>query len=257
MRIGITERGDASIDTSWADKTNTCDGMIIITKNISRFVLEKLLELQARNYQVILHATCTGWGKTAIEPNVPDYVTQLMGINILVASGFRPENIVLRIDPIIPSVTGLKRVRNVLEKAVEIGLDLNKIRVRISVIDEYRHVKSRLQAMGLNQIYPGTQFYASPENFQYVACQLRQIRDDVNPGMKFYCCAEPNLTDPDLFVHAGCISQQDLAIMGLEYNQTSVNPQNRGGCLCLSVKHELLNQRHRCPHQCVYCYWKD
>ena len=35
MRIGITERGDPSIDYSWKDKIGNMDGTIIITKNLT------------------------------------------------------------------------------------------------------------------------------------------------------------------------------------------------------------------------------
>lgn len=35
MRIGITERGDASIDYSWVDKVSNIDGAILITKNLT------------------------------------------------------------------------------------------------------------------------------------------------------------------------------------------------------------------------------
>lgn len=47
-------------------------------------------------------------------------------------------------------------------------------------------------------------------------------------------------------------------LMDLDISEDlSVNKQNRSGCLCLSCKTELLAEKHRCPHQCVYCYWQD
>lgn len=261
MRIGITERGDAGLDLSWYDKTGNCDGLIAITKNITYGFAEKILDLNRRGYPCIIHATCTGWGKTVIEPNVPDYKTQLMGVRKLIYYGFPEDRIVLRIDPIIPSVQGLNKVRDVITHAAELGINLDKIRIRISIIDEYRHVKERFRALGLNTIYPGSQFYASPENFEYVRQQLKQIQTDIKNtygySIKFYCCAEPALTDPDLFVQAGCVSQIDLNLLGLEYKTDFTNPQNRSGCMCLGCKTELLTRKTRCPHQCIYCYWRD
>lgn len=262
IKIGITERGDASIDTSWADKLKNCDGAIIITKNISRWVFDKLSELHHNHYPVILHATCTGWGGTCIEPNVPDFKTQITGVKMLIDNGFPRKNIVLRIDPIIPSVTGMQRVYNVIEYAKAIGVinpiaPENNVRIRISILDEYRHVKQRLKNLGLNTVYPGDLFQAPAATFQYAEHCLADTQAKLIPGMKFYTCAETKLNNPKLFNQTGCISKQDLEIMGLNYSSQTINPQNRNGCLCLGCKYELLTSRTRCPHKCAYCYWKD
>lgn len=257
MRIGITERGDAALDMSWVDKLGACDGVIVITKNITESFGHMLLRLQAAQFPVILHATCTGWGGTVVEPKVPTYQIQMQALHNLIQAGFKPENTVLRIDPIIPSKQGMGRVKLVLQAAKNLNLDMSKIRVRISIVDEYKHVKQRLQAAGLGQIYPGGQFQPSQQNLNFAVQYLKQYRDELFPGLKFHCCAEPFLKDPDLFIQSGCISEIDLAIMGLTHQDTGRNPQNRNGCLCLNGKTELLANRHRCPHQCLYCYWKD
>ena len=261
IRIGITERGDAGIDLSWVRKTGQCNGVIAITKNLTSNAAEEILKLHKNGYPCILHATCTGWGATRIEPNVPRPENQIQSVMNLIHAGFPMKNVVLRIDPIIPSEDGLNRVHRVVKIAMDTGLDFNKARIRISVLDEYRHVKARLQAAGLHTIYPGSDFYAKPENFRYVTQNLREIQTEIarrqNIAPKFRCCAEPALTDQDLYVQTGCVSDEDLAIMGLNYSHTGINPQNRNGCKCLQCKYELLENRHRCPHQCIYCYWKD
>lgn len=67
MRIGITERGDASIDYSWVQKLDNVDGAILITKNVT----DRFIEAVLQNYnKVIVHATTTGYGGTILEPNV-------------------------------------------------------------------------------------------------------------------------------------------------------------------------------------------
>ena len=67
-RIGITERGDAGLDLSWASKLDTVDGAIVITKFLSPACYDALL---ANKEKLILHATLTGYGHSVLEPAVP------------------------------------------------------------------------------------------------------------------------------------------------------------------------------------------
>lgn len=260
MRIGITERGDAGLDLSWLEKTNACDGMILITKNANDRFAGAVMELRAKNFPCVVHATCTGWGGTRLEPFVPRPSEQIANVMRLVGMGFPQENIVLRIDPIIPTERGLTAVGNLVRYAAAHGLDFDKTRIRISVLDEYRHVKDRMVRRGLPTVYPAGQFQASPANFAYVHGRLATVRDamknEFGTDLKFRCCAEPMLDDPDLFIHTGCVSAEDLRLMGLPEIESGTNPQNRNGCECLSCKYELLENRHPCAHSCVYCYWK-
>lgn len=77
---------------------------------------------------------------------------------------------------------------------------------------------------------------------------------------RFATCAEDMLASefPDTFNIKGCISRDDLTIMGIAYETNLFeNPQKRTGCHCLSCKTELLRPRKQCPHNCLYCFWKD
>lgn len=249
MKIGVTERGDAGIDFSWKDKSHTVDGMILITKAINNVFLRHLFSLYETGYtNIIVHATCTGYGSTAYEPNVPPPKTQLHNLNQMVKYGFPVENCVLRIDPIIPTKQGIEVAKAVIDTALVKGI-LPNMRVRISVLDEYRHVKNRMLCMGMKSVYPYGQFTASKDQFELVRRELSEY------DIKFECCAEPFLQSGH-FVHVGCVSEKDLKIFGLETADDRINPQNRRGCLCIANKTELLTNRARCPHGCIYCYWK-
>ena len=251
LRIGITEQGDAGLDFLWYQKclTNQVQGAILITKNLNDTFIKKVLKLNNLNFPIIIHATCTGWGGSIIEPNVPDYKTQLKQLEKLITKGFPLEQCVLRIDPIFPTTSGIKRVSEVLEYAASLRL-LPQMRIRISVLDEYRHVKDRLETLGFRPIY-GDKLYAPKD----MMSQLIEMLDFYD--LQFECCAEPYLVNKNQFIHQGCISQRDLHIMGFPAKDMPINPQNRNGCQCLSCKTELLNNKHRCDHKCAYCYWKD
>lgn len=246
MRIGITERGDAGLDLSWKDKLRSVDGAILITKNINDNFINAVM---SATKPLVIHATCTGWGHTSIEPNVPTAQAQLDGIQKLLDRGFPIENIVLRVDPIIPCVNdGIEKASSVIQAAFDRGFLPGNMRVRVSVLDTYPHVRTRFQEMG---IPIRNTFQASDNEFDSVIRMLQPF------GIEIETCAEPKLARASFIKPTGCISHKDLELMRLPIAEMQVNPQNRGGCLCLSCKTELLTHRERCPHQCAYCYWKD
>ena len=247
MKIGITERGDAGLDLSWFDKLSTVNGTILITKNIRDIFIEKVIQAVNNNHKIIVHCTCTGWGTSVVEPNVPLYAEQLNNLKKLISKGFPIENCVLRIDPIIPTKSGLKQVENLIKYTYSIGL-LPKIRVRISILDEYKHVKNRIKDVGFQPFYVSS-FQAPKSMIEATYNTLSKF------NIKYETCAEPMLNSYDIFEKQGCISEKDLKIMELSNMNQSVNPQNRNGCLCLSCKTELLTNAHQCMHGCLYCYW--
>lgn len=240
-KIGITERGDAAINHEWADKLNTVDGAIIITKNVNAFVQENLLK---NKHKCILHATTTGWGQSEIEPHVPNWHNNLNNVNKLVQNGFPREQVVIRVDPIMP--WNLKPSQNVIEYAYSLGFH----RFRISILDTYQHMIKRFHEKNLGV----------PEDFNItlqtsttnVNKMLENLRNKY-PGIIFEACAEPGLNAE----HTGCVSQKDLDILNIKYENIDQTGYQRTHCLCYSGKVELLTQRKRCPHGCLYCYWRD
>lgn len=238
MRIGITEAGDAAVDLSWTKKICDCDGAIIITKNLKDEVIAELLRNKKK---VILHATCTGMGGTVIEPNVPDYKTQLSQVRKLIDSGFPEEQVVVRIDPIVPTEKGLATAQKVVNASPV-------KRFRISILDAYPHIRERFREKGIPLPY-GENFQASAKQFKNANEWLRKQ----NPQYSFESCAEPNLECKA----SGCVSERDLALLGLQSDEAFKTGLQRKGCLCLSCKTELLSNKKRCPHGCLYCYWKD
>lgn len=252
MRIGITERGDAALDLSWSDKLDDVDGCVLITKRLSRRFCETLLERD--DGRIVLHATCTGWGGTVLEPGVYGPEQTLASLVKLIGAGFPRERCVLRIDPVIPTREGLRRMADVV-LAAEADPALTGMRKRISVMDEYRHVKARLRAAGIPPFYGGEAF--QPDDAMRSELRLALERLHEKTGSMFETCAEPWLADLGCTRTTGCIGPEDLARMGLPLPQTGVNPQKRSGCLCMECKTELLSAKRRCPHGCLYCYWKD
>lgn len=248
MKIGITERGDAALDLSWADKLDSVDGAIVITKNVTSKKFQEAL-LEHKN-KLILHATITFLGGTEYEPNVPKAGKSIEALKEIISKGFPASKIVFRLDPI------LSRAQSHAFRlgAAKIIADLGISRVRFSFIDIYPHVRRRFMAKGIE--IPCNNFTLDKDEQRFVALDFLNINHFT--GLCFEICAEDNnIVDPiaGIFEHIGCISQKDLQLLGIYKNITSLANQ-REGCKCLSVKTELLSNKAQCAHGCVYCYWK-
>lgn len=252
-KVGITEAGDAGIDLSWAKKLDAVDGAVLVTKNINSDFIKKVLEHRSK---LIVHVTCTGYGGTVLEPHVPTSRLQRCAATDMVLRGFPRERVVIRVDPIIPTEKGLERALDTIEAFMKEGFN----RFRISVIDMYPHARDRFKNAGLPLPYGETGFSPDKEQLADVDEMIREAREywasfGRDPArLRIESCAEPGLREP---IPCGCISSFDLALLGLDTSDVdSVGPQ-RPKCMCYSGKTELLAHKQRCPHGCLYCYWRD
>lgn len=269
LKIGITESTDPRTNHSWVNKADKVDGLILVTKGLAThegFIepdMKRNIISTMKRTPIILHCTCTGWGDTKMEPGVPKPEATMMALERLIADdGFPAENVVLRLDPIIPTKEGLERAAKVLDLLAELNSHMKdseqKItRVRVSIADNYKHVMKRFQRAGYEPLYNG-KFQADAIEMSKVIRLLKAY-----PGFEYSCCAETKLAKmSDGFMKAqGCISSEDLDIMGIPSSSLPKgllheNPQNRKGCHCLSCKTELLGKSHECVYGCLYCYWK-
>ena len=242
IKIGVTEAGDAGLDLSWADKLDTVSAAIIITKSLTRECADKLLEHKDK---CILHATVTGYGGTVLEPKVPAFLDELLRVGELVEAGFPKEQVVIRVDPIIPTEKGIQTAQTVINTAASVGFR----RFRVSIIDMYPHVRARFAEAGLP--LPYGEFF-SPLQKMVEAVDIMLARYKANPDITIESCAE-KLTNA---APVGCVSGKDLDILGVPHELLDTSGYQRRGCLYCSGKTELLPTKRRCSNGCIYCYWK-
>jgi DNA repair photolyase len=234
-QIGVTERGDPSLDFSWVSKLRPIN--IIITKNLTDEMIEQLL---VNRDKIILHLTCTGMGGTALEPNIKPVEFTYNQVKKLISQGFQVEHIVLRIDPVIPTPRGIETFRGVIEKFKDTGIK----RVRYSFLDMYSHVAERFINAGIRLPYES---FTAPDSMINNALRVIESYDD---DYYFECCAEKTQHSN------GCISELDIILMRAKINVVPGGCQRRD-CRCLKNKTELLESTNRCAYACLYCYWKD
>lgn len=238
--IGITETGEVAFNLDVFDRLYA--GNIIITKRLTDKLIEKLVEHKEK---IILHLTCTGWGGSVIEPMVPDVDLTYNKFIKLIDSGFPVEQVVLRIDPVIPTVNGLERLRYVLHKFKETGIK----RIRYSVLDMYKHVIERFKEAGV--MTPYETFHAPRETRLKIYHYLKEFCDTKNISLE--ACAEPDVES------CSCLSQKDIDILGLsDLIELEGSAEQRKTCGCPANKHELLRVKpQQCSNGCLYCFWKD
>jgi hypothetical protein len=226
--IGITERGDPSLDLGWMPWVQEGKPAILITKNPGKLLAIFLKNpAESKQYNIIIHATITGMGGSLIEPNVPPRQESLIAYKKLI-DFFVPERVVLRIDPIIPTESGIELAKHVI-------VEKDDTRVRISFIDLYPHVQKRFKDLGI--ILPWNTFHAPLDVRKTVWEELG------SPEI----CGEPG------FECTGCVSELDCRILNVD--PLDFNKGQRKYCACLANKKELLTQKKRCPNLCTYCYW--
>ena len=110
QRFGTTEISDPCFHLEIFE--NLYDGNLIITKRLTPAFIDKLVE---NKNKCILHVTCTGMGGSKIEPLVPPKETTYNRVVELIDKGFPVEQIVLRVDPIIPTEKGITTAISVIE----------------------------------------------------------------------------------------------------------------------------------------------
>ena len=249
--FGITENGDASMNYDWMEKCYEMDGTILITKKLTKDFKQVAMALSY--LPIILHVSCTGYGKTVLEPHLDTFQDTISGIRELLDLGFPANRIVLRIDPIIPTGKGIKTFEAVLRHARIVIPEVT--RIRVSVLDMYPHVRRRFTEKGIPCPY-GDNFQASDFMFKNLNLKIEDFKKEF-PELSFESCAETKIPAANA---VGCVSEKDYEILGIPTPEKSRKGQ-RKGCLCLGDKKDLLDFKYQQTgynhcYGCLYCYWQ-
>lgn len=242
QRIGTCEAGEIAFNLDAFDRLYKAN--IIITKRLTDELIEKLIEHKDK---IILHLTCTGMGGTRVEPFVPNLQETHGKLLKLIKGGFPVNQVVLRIDPIVPTRKGVETAMRVLRQFRDVGI----CRVRISFLDNYKHVKERFKEAKIPILYDG-KFHAPMEDRQHWITAIKYCAEECG-YMMVELCGEPG------FEQTPCVSQMDIDILGLTDEITlEGSAKQRKSCGCPANKSELLRVKpHQCEHKCLYCYWRD
>ena len=240
QQVGITESGEIAFNLEAFD--NLRNANIIITKRLTDKLIDKLIENKDK---IILHLTCTGMGGTKIEPFVPTLDVTYEKFKKLIEKGFPISHVVLRIDPIVPTEKGVGTAIKVFEKFAPLKIE----RVRISILDMYKHVKERFNEKGIPLPFEDFHSPLSLRKSIYDTFLYYSNKYDIDLEV----CGEPGIGS------IPCLSQKDIDILGMSDKITLVGSAGqRKSCGCPANKHEILSDKpHQCKNSCLYCFWKS
>lgn len=240
--IGITETSDPAFHLEIFERLY--DANIIVTKNLTDKLIDKLLE---NSNKCILHHTVTGMGGSKVEPFVPTVEQSVKKLKKLINGGFPVNQIVLRIDPIIPTEKGIDTALNVIASFSGLGIE----RLRLSFLDMYKHVKDRFNNQNIKLPY---ETFHADKDIRYKAFDTLETHAYLFGYQIIQLCGEPD------FATTPCISQMDIDILGLtDKIKLEGSKEQRSTCGCPGNKKELIvgGKPHQCEHKCLYCFWKS
>lgn len=240
QRVGFTESSEVAFNLECFD--NLYKANVIISKRLTDKLINKLIE---NSDKIIFHCCVTGMGSTRIEPFVPSPQATLGKLQKLINSGFPTDHIVLRVDPIVPTIKGLNTAMGVLRLFRGLGIK----RVRISFLDNYKHVRERFKEIGV-ELYNGE--FHSPLKERLKCLTAIKYSAEECGYETVEACGEPGIDS------IPCLSQKDIDILGLtDEILLEGSSEQRKSCGCPANKTSLFKGKpERCLHKCLYCYWK-
>lgn len=218
--------------------------LYLITKH-DGLPLKKLLEYKIPK---LIHFSITGLGGTKYEPGVMKYNDLLDRIGQFIQQGLDPEMVTVRIDPIIPGVTPISAVEDIIRRSSEMGIK----NIRFSVMDQYSTTKKYMEQLGYDysKYYDSKSLHARPEIQQGIAQKMLEFAKKY--GVRLSTCAEP-MAIPGI-EKDGCLSVSAVNnMLGTNISEDQMGKQ-RALCSCYGGKVDLLRYDNKCASSCVYCY---
>lgn len=231
---------------------NDMDALYIITKH-DGLPMRRILSIQKPK---IIHFSITTLGGTKWEPGVMKWQDMIERVGKFIKQGLDPKMVTLRIDPIVPGVTQIPDVEQLIKRASELGIK----NVKFSVMDYYRTTSIFMKNLGYDYEKNGYEKLAngefkpnaSPENVKRISEEMLKIANKY--GVKLSTCAEPGVI-PGISKQ-GCLSVQQINnILGTHIeDKAEANNRQRQLCTCYGGKVDILRYNSNCASSCMYCY---
>lgn len=231
---------------------NDMDALYIITKH-DGLPMRRILSIQKPK---IIHFSITTLGGTKWEPGVMKWQDMIERVGKFIKQGLDPKMVTLRIDPIVPGITQIKDVEQLIKRASELGIK----NVKFSVMDYYRTTSIFMKNLGYDYEKNGYEKLAngefkpnaSPEKVKRISEEMLKIANKY--GVKLSTCAEPGVI-PGISKQ-GCLSVQQINnILGTHIeDKAEENNKQRQLCTCYGGKVDVLRYNSNCASSCMYCY---
>lgn len=240
IKFGITNFGDVALTDCFVKpiRDNEVDAAILISKSIPSGLSRQFM-IDYSN-KIIFHATTTGLGRSVAELDVDMFVLRMFDLIQFLQEGFPASHVVIRVDPILFSESGLSIAENVIRYAYLKGFRRFRYSfLKLTDVIRQRYKKRKLE-IPCSVDYNSELFNKFDKMFSAFESQ----------GCVFEACKE--LTRHKL----GCISERDYDLCNLDSSNLDFSDGRESNCLCKGCKVELIEnpKKLRCKFNCLYCY---
>lgn len=250
--IGINRKADASTDMSIFTKLKPIFNVLITRDLSSQLFYNNLLKYKAK---IILHVIVTGFGATPMEPYTPHPRFTFLRLNQLIRDGFPKEQIVLRIDPVIPNKMGLEAFELVLN--IFQRLKIKRCRYKLFLCNDKILLRQNWQYLNIHG-FPNP-YYNEIENKVYKSASKyhRKLVNDIiekySSIYDFESCDRDDIFNTEH--QLGCVSFKDLNVLGINEVDLLPNYKNKKNCLCPVNVVELIDIKtnKQCALKCLHC----
>lgn len=237
-----------------------------------RPLLPHIDEIERRGFPFYVQMTLTGYPHL-VEPHVPFRDTAIAALCAL-SDRIGYERTIWRYDPIFlaqgPGLELDPAWHRANFERLAAALDGHVREVVVSLLDQYRCTKSRMQRAGLSDIVFGSGKSAGAaatgaEPATAPAAQCRNLPPDPFPellaslasaaarhGMVMKACAEPWDLSPLGISRGACIDGKLVARVAGKPTQTAKDKGQRPDCGCTDSVD--IGSYGKCPAGCIYCY---
>ncbi len=240
-------------------KPSDYQGLYLITKHDGLPML-KLLQTKIPKF---IHFSVTTLGGSKFEPGVMHYQDLLARVEDYLKQGLDPKDVTIRIDPIVPDVTKLGDVENVIRWCKEHNIG----RVRFSILDWYANSARALRDnCGYDYAQHGYTWTTNAKGKRVMALRqdrMQAILDKMveiadRYGVTLSTCAENlrGLKGADRVKEDGCLSVAEInRVLGTHIADLGkANSRQREECSCYGGKVDMLAYDAKCHSACMYCY---
>jgi len=258
-----SERSDPAFHVKEIQKavdSGKYDALYLITKH-DGLPMKELLEMKIPK---IIHFSITTLGGTKYEPGVMKYNDLLDRIQEYINQGLDPNDITIRVDPLIPRVTSMDDVETVIRRASEMGIT----RLKVSILDLYQGTDFNM-VKSLRDLQYDFRDYMSNGKIQKHANQdaadalgNKFVELSHKYGIKTILSCAESFSNPAIS-KLGCLDVSDVnSMLGTNIpRDASPTPKQRQKeaehkCTCFGGKSDLLKYSDKCLSSCVYCYAK-
>jgi len=224
----------------------TVEAIVFWTKQVGP-MLPRLAELEQRGFRYYFTHTITGY-PPAIEPGTPPLAEVLANARRLV-DHHGAGRLIWRYDPIVLSTLTPPDAHMARFTTIAQTLQGYTTRVVISLLDDYRAARRRLQALA----HDGVQVETASPHGEAVAGLLRGMAACAGAaGMEICSCAEADDLTPYGITPGRCIDADWLRrVFGIELEAKKDSGQ-RPACGC--VASQDIGAYDTCTLGCRYCY---